>query len=243
LVVLSGPSCAGKGPLYSALKRLHPDLAGRLEKIVLYNSRSPRPGERDGEDYHFRPRSEIEALRDDARYSVMEVRGDVQALALGDLMSTLESGDALYEGNPFVGCALMEIEAVARAGSSTVFLSPLSKDELEYLKAPQRGVSLPDFVTDVMRGKLLRRTARQKGTLSLEDLENVERRAGSAYTELKLAHRFQYVIPNHDGEDSENWDAFYYPLGDARRALSAFVGILEGAAPSWVERWDEGLLA
>ena len=22
-------------------------------------------------------------------------------------------------------------------------------------------------------------------------------------------------LPNHDGEDSENWDAFYYPIGDA----------------------------
>jgi len=40
--------------------------------------------------------------------------------------------------------------------------------------------------------------------------------ASSAYDEVTEAHYFQYVIPNHDGEDSENWDAFYYPLGDAR---------------------------
>jgi guanylate kinase len=242
LVILSGPSCAGKGPLFSALQRLHPDLAGRLKKVVLYNSRAPRPGERDGVDYHFRPRAEIEAMRGDGRFSVMEVRGDVQALELDGLRSDLESGDALFEGNPFVGCTLMEAEAAVKGGLSTLFLSPLSREEVEYLGAPHRGVSLPDFVADVMRRKLLRRTARQRGMLSLKDLEDVERRSGSAYAELKLAHRFQHVIPNHDGEDSENWDAFYYPLGDARRALAAFVGVLQGSAPSWVESWDEDLL-
>ena len=61
-VMLSGPSCVGKGPLYSALRKFYPDLAGRLDKIVLYNSRDPRPGEQEGIDYYFRPRSEIEEL-------------------------------------------------------------------------------------------------------------------------------------------------------------------------------------
>jgi guanylate kinase len=35
---------------------------------------------------------------------------------------------------------------------------------------------LSDFLTDVMRRKLLRRTQRQKGILSLKDLENIELR-------------------------------------------------------------------
>ena len=35
-----------------------------------------------------------------------------------------------------------------------------------------------------------------------------------------MAHHFQHVIVNHDGEDSENWNAFYFPLGDARRTLT-----------------------
>ena len=70
----------------------------------------------------------------------------------------------------------------------------------------------------------------------------MERRAGSAYEELREAHHFEHVIPNHDGEDSENWDAFYYPLGDARKALQAVVALLEGRVPVGVERWDAGLL-
>ena len=50
-------------------------------------------------------------------------------------------------------------------------------------------------------------------TVTLRDLENIEKRASSAYRELHEAHYFQHVIPNHDGEDSENWDAFYHPSG------------------------------
>jgi len=93
-----------------------------------------------------------------------------------------------------------------------------------------------------MRRKLLRRGQRQKRDLSLKDLEEIERRAGSAYGELKEAQHFEYVIPNHDGEDSDNREAFYYPLGEARRAFLAVVALLRDESPKGVERWEEDLL-
>jgi guanylate kinase len=58
-----------------------------------------------------------------------------------------------------------------------------------------------------------------------------------------MAHLFNAVIPNHDGEDSENWDAFYYPLGDARKSLRAFVALLRGEWPDEAERWEPDLLS
>jgi len=122
-----------------------------------------------------------------------------------------------------------------------VFLSPLSQEEIFFLR-DQAQVSLSDLVADVMRRKLLRRGQRQKTYLSLKDLEEIERRAGSAYRELKEAHHFEYVIPNHDGEDSDNWEAFYYPLGDARRALLAVVALLRGELSEGVEKWEKDLL-
>jgi guanylate kinase len=69
----------------------------------------------------------------------------------------------------------------------SIFLSPLSREEIIYLKAPERNVSLSDLVTDLMRRKLLRRTRRQKVELSAKDLENIETRAASAYRELEEA--------------------------------------------------------
>jgi guanylate kinase len=76
-----------------------------------------------------------------------------------------------------------------------------------------------------------------KGPLhkSLKDLENIEVRAGSAYKEMKEAWRFDFVIPNHDDEDSDNWNASYYPIGDARNALTCFAEILSAVGFADVE--------
>jgi guanylate kinase len=168
---------------------------------------------------------------------VLDVRGDLQALDLDGLSSALSRGDVLFEGNPYIGRLLQTHPALAGVERLGIFISPLSKEEIAFLRG-EAGVSLPDLVRDVMRRKLLRRTRRHKGELSLADLEEIERRAGSAYAELAEATRFDHVIPNHDGEDSEHWDAFYYPLGDARRTLLAVVGLLHGETPPGVERWE-----
>jgi guanylate kinase len=242
LVILSGPSCVGKSPLAKALAKFYPELRKTLQPLVLYNSRDPRPGEVDGIDYHFRSREQIENLKAKDGFVVLDVRGDLQGLDLQELSALLAKSDLFFEGNAFVGRALQTSSALAQVNRLTVFMSPVSRDEVLSLKTAQRSISLPDFIADVMRRKLLRRTRRQKGELALNDLENIETRAASAYRELREAHHFQYVIPNHDGEDSENWDAFYYPLGDARLALSAFASLLAGKTPLEVEHWEEDLI-
>ena len=243
LVILSGPSCVGKSPLAHALARFHPELHQHLQKLVLYNSRDPRPGEKDGVDYHFRTRAQIEAMRKEKKFAVLDVRGDAQALDLPELVALLKRGEAFFEGNPFVARVLLTHPSLAQVQRLSMFLAPLSKEEILFLKDPAHNLSLPDLITDVMRRKLLRRTRRQKGELSAKDLENIERRAGSAFRELQEAVHFNWVIPNHDGEDSDNWDAFYYPLGEARRSLLAVVDLLEGRKPSCAEKWDADLVS
>ena len=239
---MSGPSCIGKSPLVKALAQFHPDLHEKLRPLVLYNSRSPRPGEKDGEDYHFRHREEIEKLREKENFVVMEVRGDLQAFDLKELHGLLKKGDVLFEGNPFIGSTLLTDPKLNKVKRLSVFMSPLSRQELSFLKQ-QSGVDLEALVTDVMRRKLLRRMQRQKGLLSLKDLEEAERRAKSAFRELSLAHQFEHVIPNHDGEDSENWNAFYFPLGDAGGTLDAFVALLQGHKANATESWEKDFMA
>lgn len=243
LIIFSGPSCVGKSPLAKTLAKFHPELYSSMKPLVLYNSRLARPGETDGIDYHFRQRQEIENLRNQKHFAVMEVRGDLQALDLKLLKEELETSDVLFEGNSLVGKLLLTHEDLKEFNRLGIFMSPVSKEEIEYLKSVKPAVHLPDFITDVMRRKLLRRTKKQKGELSIKDLENIEKRASSAYSELQDAHHFMHIIPNHDGEDSENWDAFYFPLGDARKALLSVVSLLKNEPAPFAEIWDENIFA
>ncbi len=238
-VILSGPSCAGKSPLMRALGKFYPEIGQKMRGLVCYNSRSPRPGEIDGVHYYFRRRDEIEKFREKENFAVREVRGDLQAVDLNELEDNLKQSDVFFEGNPLILETIFDKVPANRFETTSVFLSPLSGQEIRYLK--EKNVDMQSFVTDMMRRKLLRRTQKQKGILSQKDLENIERRAGSALREMKTAIGFDYVIPNHDGEDSDNWDAFYYPIGDAKFSLDSFADLLAGRENSRAERWDKDI--
>src|SRR6516162_9004471 len=142
LVILSGPSCVGKSPLYKCLGKFYPELRKQFHKLVLVNSRDPRPGEIDGVDFHFRRRAQVEGLRTDHRYAVLEARTDLQALDVGELESLLRRGDVFFEGNLYVARALQTHPRLAKINRLSVFLSPLSKEEIAYLRMPERNVSL-----------------------------------------------------------------------------------------------------
>ncbi len=241
LIMLSGPSCVGKGPLCSALQTFYPELYSNMHRLVLYNSRDRRPGEREGIDYHFRSRPEMEKMRDKENFILLDVRGDLQGLDIEQLRYILEQGqDVLFEGNPFIPRALWDSPQMSEVPMLKIFLSPISKSEILWLRSQNADIAA--IIVDVMRRKLLRRTQRQKGIMSFKDLENIKQRSNSAPEELRLACYFDWVIPNHDGEDSENWTAFDYPVGDAFMALQTFAAILQGEQPvCWGEHWEEDL--
>ena len=242
LIIVTGPSCIGKSPLDKAMQLFYPEMRNDMQQLVLWNSRDPRPGEVDGKQYHFRPVDQINELKSDPDFVVMEVRGDTQALDVEDLGEKLKVGDVFYEGNTFMAKALIELEPIRKFAKTSIFISPLTKEEIMYLREELNADGLESLVTDIMRRKLLRRTKKQKGILSMKDLENIQLRAKSAYKEMKVAHIFDFILPNHDGEDAENWNAFYYPVGDARKTLQAVKEILAENKSDLAEKWGADLL-
>ncbi len=238
LYILTGPSCAGKTPLMHALRSQFTDCMMQIQRVVLYNSRAKRPIEHEGIDYYFRAREELEEMVHDPGKIVLDVRGDLQALDIELLIEGLKEHSFLFDGNPFIAEVLAKVKRLEVEPLRSVFISPLSQDEIRHLlrlKNPQ------EIVADIMRIKLLKRTRKQKGELSLPDLQTIERRAQSAWSEIKMAPMFDAVVVNHDGEDSENWNAFPLLIGDARKTRDAVIQFFTEGASDSAEKWTKEL--
>lgn len=229
LVVLSGPSCVGKGPLRRALRKYHPEI--KFAEIVLCNSRRPRlkvgtmpyevtAYEVHGIDYYFFPRSLFNQL-DRSRFIVANVRSDIQAIDMMQVRELLEEHNlVLAEVFHTLGKSLMgwrksqtELDFEVRS----VFLLPLSNDEIEQI-SKNSGKMSEQVVYEEMKTKLEKRGE--------DPPQKIEERARSAFKEMRDAPYYTDRIVNHAGEDNrEEWSE---PLGpEAKRVLNEFVNILQ----------------
>lgn len=102
LLVLCGPSCAGKGPLANALisdfdKRGKINI-GKAIITVDEKKRPPRENESEGKPYHFRSLEHInEMIKENPdQYIVLNVRGVKQALDLNEVDELLRTKDIAF---------------------------------------------------------------------------------------------------------------------------------------------------
>jgi guanylate kinase len=166
--VVTGPSGVGKGTLIRGLMARRPE----LELSVSATTRAPRPGERDGVDYHFLTREEF-----DRRVSEGEF---------------VEHAD--YAGRSY-GTLRSELEGRLRAGIPVLL-------EIEVQGARQVRATMPEAVQvfiappslDALRARLIGR-----GT---DDPEEVERRLLVAEHELHAQPEFAHVVVNDRLEDA-----------------------------------------
>ena len=164
VIVITGPSGVGKGTLIRALRERLPGL--RL--AISATTRDPRPGERDGVDYHFLTPEEFERqLQDGAFVEHAEYSGR----RYGTLRSELERG---LKTSPAV---LLEIEVQgarqvrdAIPGAMLVFIAPPDEQALE--------------------DRLRRRKT--------DSEQQIARRLAIARTELAARDEFEHVVVNGD---------------------------------------------
>ena len=92
LLVLSGPSGAGKGTLYSRLLQEDSD----MHFSVSYTTRAPRPGEVDGKDYYFVTEEAFREMLDkDGFLEHAEVHGHFYGTPREPVIKQLEAGNSV----------------------------------------------------------------------------------------------------------------------------------------------------
>ena len=160
--MITGPSGVGKGTLIRGLLEEVPE----LELSVSATTRPPRPGERDGVDYHFLTPEAFE-----------------RHVAAGEFLE-----HASYSGNRY-GTLRSEVEKRVREGRPVAL-------EIEVQGARQVRAAMPEAVAvfiappsrDALRARLIGR-----GT---DTPEQVQTRMRTAERELEAQPEFSHVIVN-----------------------------------------------
>ncbi len=229
IVILSGPSCAGKSPLLAALRRCRPEI--EWGRPVLYTSRPPRPVEQEGVDYHFRSEEELWRLPPN-RFVVARTRTILQAVDLDEMEALLERyGRVIYDAHPSLAAAVTSHPRVAERTDlriHRVFLQPATLEEIEEAAAKRSDGSAQEAAAEMMLRKLIARARLQGTALTAEVMADLKVRAAAAWEEMLLGRGYDHVIVTHDGEESPHWRATP-PSGEAGRALQQFAALLLSA--------------
>jgi guanylate kinase len=178
LLLLSGPAGSGKTTLGQNLLAAEPG----LHRVVTATTREPRPGERDGEDYHFLSPDAFHALRERGGFlETATVHGRSYGTPEAEVRAALAGGhDALLiidvQGMRQVRAAAPGKDWL-RGRVVTVFLAPPDPEEL-------------------------RRRLQERGT---DDPAEVERRLETARAERAAAPEFDHVRTSGSREEDLQW--------------------------------------
>ena len=168
LFVVSAPSGAGKTSL---VRRTVKELS-RLSASVSHTTRGIRPGEVDGEDYHFVDRDAFERMIEAGQF--------------------LEHADVF--GN-YYGTSVDAVKALLAAGTDVIL-------EIDWQGAEQVRKSLPEavsiFILPPSRAALLERL-RGRGQ---DSDEVIERRTLEAVDEMRKHQHADYLIINDDFDEA-----------------------------------------
>lgn len=126
LFIVSAPSGAGKSSLISALLR---DQPVDMQVSVSHTTRQPRPGEENGQHYHFVNQDEFKSLiADEAFFEWAEVFGNYYGTSRVTIEQTLAKGIDVFLDIDWQGAQQVKKLMPESIG---VFILPPSKTELE----------------------------------------------------------------------------------------------------------------
>ena len=162
LFIVSAPSGAGKTSLVSALL-----LSNRqIDVSVSYTTRSPRPGEKDGKDYHFVSRETFLAMAEH-----------------GDFLESAEVYGNLY------GTSQSWIEAETLGGRDILL-------EIDWQGAAQVRRKFPDCVSIFILPPSLKALESRLKARRQDSAEVIAQRLQAAQDDIAHVAEFDYVIIN-----------------------------------------------
>ena len=155
VIIVSGPSGAGKGTLIEGVLSRVP----RLRVAVSATTRRMRPGERDGEAYHFlTPEEFARRVEADEFLEHVVYAGNRYGTLRSEIGCILRSGDS-----PIVEIELAGARAVRDSipGAVSVFISPPSLEELSE-RLSRRATDTEEEIAERLRTSRIELAAREE---------------------------------------------------------------------------------
>ncbi|HEY5625773.1 MAG TPA: guanylate kinase [Dehalococcoidia bacterium] len=126
LVILTGPSGAGKDTLAAALGSRP---ASTIGFAVTATTRPPRDGEADGRDYHFVSEAEFERMiREGEMLEHAIVYGQHKGVPTSSVRRVLDQGKDVLLRTDVQGARFIKTQV---PGALTIFVAPPSREEME----------------------------------------------------------------------------------------------------------------
>lgn len=168
LFVITAPSGAGKTSLIEALLKDDP----RLKLSISYTTRPPRPGEKDGRDYHFVAAETFES---------MHARGEF-----------LESAEV--HGNRY-GTSRSVVRELLAAGDDLVL-------EIDWQGARQVRHLIPECIGIFILPPSIHELERRMRARGQDSDAVIRRRLANAREELSHSREFEYAIINKEFDEA-----------------------------------------
>ncbi|MFQ3310871.1 MAG: guanylate kinase [Colwellia sp.] len=130
LFILSAPSGAGKSSLINALLKKDNQASARAMQVsISHTTRDVRPGENNGEHYHFVTVAEFKKqIENNAFYEYAEVFGNYYGTSEAAIDQQLAQGIDIFLDIDWQGAQQVRMK---KPSVTTIFISPPSKVELE----------------------------------------------------------------------------------------------------------------
>ena len=130
LFILSAPSGAGKSSLINALLKQENQAPTRAMQVsISHTTRDARPGENNGEHYHFVSVDEFKKqISHHAFYEYAEVFGNYYGTSEAAIDAQLAEGVDVFLDIDWQGAQQVRMK---KPSVTTIFISPPSKEELE----------------------------------------------------------------------------------------------------------------
>jgi len=235
LILLSGPSCVGKGPLTAAVKQFRPEIKFTKLSVIkskLSRNNIPRPDEHEVWDNPncWRTEEEIQTLSNNDHYVIGKCFGFSQAVNLDMILNFPEQTILMEMYYPIVP-RLLAAERLKNIKIETVFVSPISEKEIEFIRTC--GLNPETVIKSLMADKQYHRILFHKRNIDPEFLQDINKRIDDSIFEIASSKNYKYVIVSRDGEGSPNWNRLANgtfigePVGDAKNAMESLAKILK----------------